>query len=197
LSLILASSNPGKLKEFHTLLAPVIEVVPADERAPFVVEDGSSYQENALKKAQAYHKVYSCTVLADDSGLEIDVLHGAPGIFSARFGGEGISWNERFKKLYQELKTFPPKTWTARFRCVLCLYLKDSPPIFFEGVCEGMIVPSAQGHAGFGYDPIFFSSELKKTFGQAKENEKGLISHRARACFAVKRWAEKNLHKLT
>lgn len=192
----IASTNPGKLYEFQNLLAPHFQIVSSEGTPLEVVEDGDTYQKNALKKAKAYSERFSGLVLSDDSGLEIDVLKGAPGVFSARWGGD-ITWEERFQLLYQSLRPYPPETWTARFRCVLCLCSADLAPLFFEGVCEGKIVAQPKGTLGFGYDPVFYSNDLKKTFGEASESEKDGVSHRARACFSLKEWAQKNLHMST
>lgn len=192
--LLIASANVGKLKEVQFLLAdrvrcvlptdPIFEGVPRPE----VLEDGQTYQENSLKKARAYFKAYKVPVLSDDSGLEVDALEGKPGIHSARFGGESISWPERWQHLFLKLKGHKPDTWTARFRCVLCYYDGSRPPEFFEGTTEGRIVSCPQGDNGFGFDPIFFSSILGKTFGEASPQEKGGVSHRSQALKKFVNW---------
>lgn len=195
--LLIATQNSGKLKEFESLLSPSIRCIRADHQAPQVEEDGKTYAENALKKAKAFQSVYQLPVLSDDSGLEIDVLKGAPGIWSARFGGEKISWKERFQKLYELLAPYSENEWTARFRCVLCLLLPNQEPIYFEGLCEGRIDHSPLGEQGFGYDPIFYSLILKKSLGEATPAEKAQVSHRAEAVRALLDWIKKNPHKLS
>ena len=190
-SLLLATTNPGKIKEFKKLLAGRVPCREAYEPIPKIIEDGKTYQENALKKAQAFYEIYQGPVLADDSGLEVDVLRGQPGIHSARFGGENIDWTERFAFLFTKLSDYPPDLWTARFRCVLCLYSSQGTQ-FFEETCEGKIVPVPSGANGFGYDPLFFSFDLNKTFGDASEAEKSQVSHRAKAIRALGHWLEKN-----
>lgn len=195
--ILIATQNPGKLREFESLLSSNVKPIAPDERAPQVEEDGVTYSENALKKAKAFYDVYRMPVLSDDSGLEIDVLNGAPGIWSARFGGENISWSERFQKLFQVLAPFPEAQWSARFRCVLCLILPNQEPLYFEGLCEGKIEHTPKGNAGFGYDPIFFSNALKKSLGEANPAEKAQVSHRAQAVKAFLDWAKKNPHKLS
>jgi len=196
-SVLIATQNLGKLNEFQSLLSSLFESVPADHRAPEVDENGTTYQENALKKANAYSKIYQLPVLSDDSGLEIDVLNGEPGLWSARFGGEGISWKERFNKLYEKLAPFPPDQWSARFRSVLCFLTPQGAPVYFEGVCEGRIDQNPKGASGFGYDPIFYSSQLGKSLGEATSEEKAQVSHRAKAVAAFLEWAKKNPHKLS
>ncbi|NDD53328.1 RdgB/HAM1 family non-canonical purine NTP pyrophosphatase [bacterium] len=195
--LLIATQNRGKLKEFESLLCGTLKTVMADERAPQVDENGATYAENAFKKAKAFQEVYKCPVLSDDSGLEIDVLNGAPGLWSARFGGENISWEERFQKLYQLLAPYPQKAWSARFRCVLCLILPNQEPVYFEGLCEGQIDGAPKGHGGFGYDPIFYSKQLGKSLGEANPAEKALVSHRAQAVQALLEWIKNNPHKLS
>ncbi len=169
------------------LLGARFECVPA-VNPPDVVEDGHTYYENALKKAIAFQKVYGVPVLADDSGLELDPLDGAPGVFSARFGGEKISWPDRWKHMYEKLAPFPRDRWTARFRAVLCYYDGKSVPVFFEGTTEGRIHPGPAGEKGFGYDPIFFSTALGRTFGEAPSADKDRVSHRAVAARKFLEW---------
>jgi XTP/dITP diphosphohydrolase len=196
-SVLIATQNLGKLKEFQSLLPPPFNCFPADHRAPEVDENGTTYRENAFKKAKAYVEIYQIPVLSDDSGLEIDVLNGAPGLWSARFGGKDISWEERFQKLYDQLAPYPSDQWTARFRCILCYLIPQGEPLYFEGVCEGKIDENPKGSKGFGYDPIFYSSQLRKSLGEALSAEKTQVSHRAQAVRAFLAWAKKNPHKLS
>ncbi|MFM8268680.1 MAG: RdgB/HAM1 family non-canonical purine NTP pyrophosphatase [Pseudomonadota bacterium] len=195
--LLIATQNAGKLREFQGLLDPCFKCVLPDDRAPQVDENGITYAENAFKKAKEFLNIYKLPVLSDDSGLEIDVLKGAPGIWSARFGGETLSWPERFQKLYELLALHPENQWSARFRCVLCLLLPKEEPIYFEGICEGKILKAPLGGGGFGYDPIFYSIQLKKSLGEASEAEKAQVSHRAAAVQPLLNWAKKNPHKLS
>ena len=188
MKLLLASSNRGKLREFEPFLADKVELIsPSDPSfagkvAPDVVEDGTTYFENALKKALQYYAVFKTPVLSDDSGLEVDGLDGEPGVFSARYGGESLSWSERWDKLHRALAPFPKDRWTARFRCILCYYRGEGTvPVFFFGTVEGQILPRPRGEKGFGYDPIFFCPQIGKAFGEAMPSEKELVSHRSRA----------------
>lgn len=195
-TIVLATGNAGKAVEFRRLLGDDFRVLTlADvERdvgaaAPAVEETGESYYENALKKALGYFAFAKrmhadgapFPVLADDSGLELDALGGLPGVYSARFGGEDLSWPARWQHLQDELQNTGTGPWPARFRCVLCYYDGVNPPLFFEGTTEGSVIPAAKGTAGFGYDPIFYSDALGGTFGEATEEKKDGVSHRARA----------------
>ena len=190
-AVLLATSSRDKVREIREMVGSRFAVSsPLDYpiAAPVVEEDGSTYYENVLKKAVGYYRVYERPVLADDSGLEVDALGGAPGIYSARFGGETISWPERWKHLHQKLAAFPENHWTARFRCVLCYYDGRDVPHFFEGVTEGRILPAPRGAQGFGYDPIFFSTILNQGFGEASPAEKERVSHRGRAVAQFLKW---------
>lgn len=191
LPLIIATTNPGKLEEFRLLLSSLFDCHPF---APLSVkENGTSYRENALKKAFAYFKSAQLPTLADDSGLEIDALGSRPGIESARYGGEALSFPERWELLWKELKNVHHKKWHATFRCVLCYVDSKQDPHYFEGITRGLLLPSPAGKGGFGYDPIFYSDELCKSFGDATSSEKQLASHRAKACQQFLHWANANL----
>lgn len=184
-SLLFASSNKGKLEELRSyfrLHLPKLKCLgPEDlgKQAPEVEETGTTYRENAWLKARAYFDLFGVPVLADDSGLEVDALNGGPGVLSARYGGADVTWPQRWAHLWKDLRG-KAEPWTARFRCVLC-YFDGKTPRYFEGTVEGCIIASAGGRSGFGYDPIFFSNDLKKTFGEATAAEKDRVSHRARA----------------
>ena len=191
--LLIATSNPGKFREFAELLSSVFHCESLPENTPTAIEDGKTYQENALKKAEHYFRIFKKPVLTDDSGLEVDLLNGAPGIDSATFGGEKISWPERWDFLYQQLRKVGGNRSAARFRCLLCYFDGMDEPRFFEATTEGYIASVPQGGHGFGYDPIFYSSELGKTLGQASTVEKGSVSHRARAAEKFLDWFTNNV----
>jgi len=184
LKLLLATRNPGKIKELVQKLDPLgvkcLGMNDVEDPIPEVVEDGKTYHENALKKAMAFQRQYSLPVLADDSGLEVQALGGAPGIHSARYGGVALSWPERWAYLTSELSQFS-RPWKAQFRCVLCFIEESNDPIYFEGTCLGEICPEPQGSKGFGYDPIFLSDDLGTSFGLASAEQKQKVSHRTRA----------------
>ena len=185
-ALILATTNPGKIEEFKRLLMPLISVAPPPRKLS-VEEDGRTYFENAQKKALVYYQEFKTPMLSDDSGLEIDILNGAPGVFSARWGGEKLSWPQRWCFALKQLEETSPEKWICQFRSVLCFY--DGVEFqFFEGVTRGRLIAIPRGDAGFGYDPIFFSDTLQKTFGEATPIEKDSASHRAFAAQAFLRW---------
>lgn len=182
--LVLASKNKGKIKEIKTSLAvPSLTVQSLNDFAdlPEVIEDGSSFLENALKKAQTISKVLNLPVMADDSGLEVDALQGAPGIYSARFAGDQATDRQNYEKLLALLKGVPETRRTARFVCLLVLTLPPGEWFQARGVCEGRIALSPQGDQGFGYDPVFYLPEFQKTMAELPLEIKNRISHRARA----------------
>ncbi len=189
-SLVIATENPGKLAEFRRLLKPAFDCVGLKEKEASyagIDESGNTYFENALKKAVECFQKQKLPVLADDSGLEVDALGGLPGVHSARFGGQNLKWPERWRLLLQRMGENPVRT--ARFRSCLCYWDGKGVPTFFEGTVEGSIVPIPTGQGGFGYDPIFFCGELGKTFGEANDDEKDRVSHRAKACRQFLDWA--------
>ncbi|MBI4406265.1 MAG: non-canonical purine NTP pyrophosphatase [Deltaproteobacteria bacterium] len=191
--LLIASTNSGKLAEFKALLSGCFECLspsdPAFAAGTFtdVLEDGLTYQQNAQKKVDSYFSMARVPVLADDSGLEVSVLNGGPGVHSARLGGEKLDWKARWQYLYEQLKPFPQHEWTATFRCVLCFHDGQSVQ-FFEGTVRGLIAPQPRGENGFGYDALFFCPEIGKTFGEALPSEKEQVSHRSRAVKSFLTW---------
>jgi XTP/dITP diphosphohydrolase len=184
--LLIATSNQGKIKEFQELLAgmDVELIMPSQINLDLdVVEDGNSYAENAAKKAIAFAQASGLISLADDSGLEVDALTGAPGLYSARYGspsGGKLSDKDRRKYLIGKLKN-KPRPWTARFRAVIAIARQNNEVQLAEGICEGEIIPEERGTGGFGYDPIFLLPELEKTMAELSMDEKNRLSHRARA----------------
>lgn len=196
--LLLATQNAGKIAEMRPLLSAHFALTTLDEIAqtgssvPAVEETGDTYQKNAWLKAEAYFQAFGHPVLADDSGLEIDVLGGAPGVYSARFGGLALAWPDRWNEVWKSLAPYPETAWTARFRSVLCYYQGKGRPEFFEGFVDGRILPSATGTSGFGYDPIFYCNELGKSFGEASSSEKLAISHRTKSLVAFLEWWKKH-----
>lgn len=158
-----------------------------------VVEDGATFAENARKKAVGYAKATGCWTLADDSGLVIDALDGAPGVHSARFSGPKIEGEERslidhrnIAKVLELMKTIPANKRTARFMCCLCVASGDEVLIETDGSCEGTITENEIGSNGFGYDPVFFSEKLGKTLAEAGSAEKNSVSHRGNAIRKLK-----------
>ena len=146
----------------------------------------SSYHENALLKAQAFCQASGLLTLADDSGLEVDALDGAPGIYSARFGGPGLDDVGRYRLLLLKLEGVPDAQRTARFRCVIAVVWPDGREETVAGVCEGRIIHAPRGENGFGYDPVFFVNEQGHTMAELPAEIKNRISHRARATLAAR-----------
>jgi len=182
--LVLATRNNGKLREIGTSLnIPSLTYKSLNDfpDLPEIIEDGSSFQENALKKARTVSNSLNLPVLADDSGLTVDYLKGAPGIYSARFAGPRAADSENNKKLLTLLQGVPEEKRMARFVCVLVFYEPSGRWFQTEGVWEGLIAPAPKGDQGFGYDPIFYLPELQKTVAQLSLETKSRISHRAKA----------------
>jgi len=187
--ILLASNNKGKLDEILALLADLnIELVtPAGLGLNMeVAEDGQTYAENAARKGLAFAQAANLLTLADDSGLEVDALNGAPGLYSARFSPKpGATDADRRAYLLAQLVDIP-QPWKARFRCVIALATPSGEVKFSEGICPGEIIPEERGPNGFGYDPIFLLPELGHTMAQLEMHEKNQLSHRARAVLAAK-----------
>lgn len=186
MKLIIASGNTHKVEEFESLLDGLgFEVCSAKVCGgmPHVVEDGETFAANAQLKAEALRKVAptDAWVLADDSGLEVDALDGAPGIYSARYAGEDASDGDNLNKLIEVIKDVPEGQRSARFRCVLCLIDPEGFITHYDGSCEGRMDTQAHGTEGFGYDPAFIPEGHSETFGQLGEAIKSEISHRAQA----------------
>ena len=182
--ILLASHNKGKIAELAEILKPLgIEIIsPATLGLELDPEEtGSTFEENALIKAREYCKVADIPAVADDSGLCIDALGGAPGIYSARFGGEELSFTEKSKLLLEKLKDVPAEERGAHFACAMAFAAPDGREFCVYGKCLGMINFELKGTRGFGYDPIFYVPEYDQTFGEMDEELKNKISHRANA----------------
>jgi len=187
--LLLASGNPGKLLEIQALLADLLFelVIPTQLGLDLDVEEsGNTYQENASIKALVFSKTSGLTTLADDSGLEVAVLDGLPGLHSARFSPlPNANDSDRRDYLLDQLKTHP-RPWLAKFHCTVAISTPDGRVYFTTGECAGEIIPEERGQRGFGYDPIFLIQELGKTMAELSMNEKNRLSHRARAIMAAR-----------
>ena len=183
--LAVASSNAHKLREIARICAdwPVEWVtVEKDPRTrPHVEETGETYLENALLKARAVAAALDLPAVADDSGIEVDALGGAPGPRSARYAGPDASDERNLQQLIRALKGIPAGGRTARYRCVAALVLPDGAEVHVEAVCEGMLIGTPRGSAGFGYDPIFVPAGWEMTMGELSDEQKDRISHRRRA----------------
>jgi XTP/dITP diphosphohydrolase len=182
--LLLATSNPGKIREYRFLLDGLGYqiVTPAELGITKVVtESGNSYEQNARLKAITYARLSQLTTLADDSGLEVDALNGEPGVKSARFAGEAATDAEKVSFLLAKLDGVPWEKRTAHFKCVIAIASPGGPAEVCYGECQGMIALEPKGGNGFGYDPIFFLPEIGKTMAELPLETKNQISHRARA----------------
>jgi XTP/dITP diphosphohydrolase len=158
---------------------------------PQVQEDGETFDENAYKKASFTSKILGVPALADDSGLVVEALDGAPGVLSARYAGENATDEQRVAKLLKEMKGQPHRN--AAFECVLSIAVPSGPALTYEARCEGLIAQQPAGQNGFGYDPIFFYPPLNKTFGQMTIAEKSRVSHRGKALNELKQEVDKVL----
>ncbi|MBP1930375.1 XTP/dITP diphosphatase [Ammoniphilus resinae] len=182
--LVLATRNNGKIEEMkHMLQGFDIEVLGLDQfpECPEVVEDGQTFIENAKKKAETISEYLQLPALADDSGLKVEALNGQPGVYSARYASLHASDEENNQKLINALHDVPDGERFASFHCVLALAIPGEETWTCEGTCGGQILRSPTGSNGFGYDPLFFLPELRKTMAQLTKEEKNQISHRGQA----------------
>ncbi len=182
MQLCFATNNPHKLQELQQLVGNQIEIKSLQDIGCFVddiPETGATLQANSLEKALYIKNNYSISCFADDTGLEVDVLNGAPGVYSARYAGEPANSANNIKLLLQNLAG--KKNRKARFRTIITLLLNEKEPIFFEGIVYGEITTQTSGNAGFGYDPIFIPNGFSCTFAEMTPEEKNSVSHRAKA----------------
>lgn len=188
-SVVLASANPKKAAEIAEILGDRVALVPRPPEVPDVVEDADTFEGNARLKAVALVEATGLAALADDSGLQVDALGGEPGVFSARYAGEGASDEDNVARLLRELDAVgavEPSARTARFRAVLVLRRPDGAEVVVEGSVEGTIAAGPRGDGGFGYDPVFVPVDGDgRTFGEMGAAEKHAISHRGRALAAL------------
>ncbi|MBW2513582.1 MAG: XTP/dITP diphosphatase [Deltaproteobacteria bacterium] len=185
--LVIASRNKGKTAEIRDLLSGFpVTIKDLDDFGPIpeVEEDGQTFDENAYKKASFTARVLGHPALADDSGLVVEALNGAPGVFSARYAGPDATNEERYRKLLREMEGVTHRS--AAFECVISIAVPTGPALTYEGRCEGRIAESPAGTNGFGYDPVFFYPPLKKTFAELSREEKGRVSHRGKALKEVR-----------
>ena len=192
--LVIATSNPGKVAEMRDLLTgfPIqLKSLTDFGPIPAVEEDGKTFDENAYKKASFTAKILGIPALADDSGLVVEALDGAPGVLSARYAGENATDERRVAKLLKEMQGKTNRN--ARFECVLSIAVPSGPALTYEARCEGLVAEQPAGQSGFGYDPIFFYPPLKKTFGQMTRAEKSHVSHRGKALNELKQEFDKVL----
>lgn len=181
---VVATKNAGKIREIKEVLKQMpLEVVSMTEAGVFgdIEETGKTFEENALLKARHVAESISGYVMADDSGLEVDYLNGAPGVYSARFAGPKATDEENIKKLLDLLKDVPIEKRTARFVCCICVVAPTKEIFVVKAACEGIITLEPRGNKGFGYDPVFYVKEHEKTMAELDLHEKNTISHRGKA----------------
>lgn len=183
MQIILATHNRGKMKEMSSILAPLSVKLLTLEDFPQIgeiPETGKTLKENAFIKAETVHQKTGLPALADDTGLEVDALDGAPGVHSSRYDGETATFEDNCRKMLQEMDGIPPKERTARFHTVIA-FVSNSGNEWTEGMVEGRILEKKRGDGGFGYDPLFYYPPLKKTFAELNSEQKNNISHRGKA----------------
>ena len=185
MKLVVATKNMNKLTEIKDRFSSIdnLELLSVSdfEDFPDIIEDGNTFEENALIKARITSEFTKHAVLADDSGLEIDVLDGEPGVYSARYAGEDATDDDRNKIIIDKMKSIPDRLRKARFVCIIAIVLPDKREYISRGECEGIISLEIKGLYGFGYDPIFYLTAYGKTMAELPLSEKNRISHRARA----------------
>jgi XTP/dITP diphosphohydrolase len=185
--LVIATRNKGKTQEIKALLKGFpVEIKNLDDFGPIphLEEDGDTFDENAYKKASFAARILGLPALADDSGLMVEALDGAPGIHSARYAGENATDEQRYLKLLDDMKGKTNRK--AAFECVISIAVPTGPALTYEARCEGLITTEPAGSNGFGYDPVFFYAPLNKTFAQITREEKNRISHRGKALAELK-----------
>ncbi len=199
MKLLVATNNMGKLREFNKILGELgIECVSLKDMGINidVEEDGKTFLENAKIKAEEVFKIAGIPTVSDDSGLEVDALFGEPGVYSARYAGVHGDDEANNRLLLEKLKDVPDEKRSARFKCAIYLVMSEDKHYFSEGSAEGFILHSKKGENGFGYDPLFFSSDLKKGFAQASDEEKNSVSHRGKALRGLKKKLEEDNIKI-
>jgi XTP/dITP diphosphohydrolase len=181
--LTVASRNPDKTSEIQDIFGKhglQVKSLQEFSDVPEIIEDGNTLEENALKKAHGVFEAIGLPVIADDTGLEVDALNGAPGLFSARFAGENATYDDNVEKLLHEMSSVPHGERTARFRTVAAFF-DGTHRVVAEGSVEGIITAQRRGRGGFGYDPVFECTETHQTFAEMTIDAKNAISHRSRA----------------
>lgn len=192
--IVIASKNEGKIKEIKNFLHGLeVEILTMSDfpEIPEIIEDGSTFEENAVKKAKSVFEHTKLTVIADDSGLEVKYIGNEPGVHSARFSGDNATDQQNNEKLLELLKDVPMDERRARFKCVLVLHNSLYNNLIFEGRCDGYIIDEPKGELGFGYDPLFVPDGFTKSFGELDLVTKNKISHRGKALNSLRGYVEK------
>lgn len=185
MKLVAATANKNKIREIREKFTGTghVMIVSASDLGPVpdIAEDADTFEGNALIKAKKICEITGMPAMADDSGLVVDALNGAPGVYSARYGGPGLDDRSRYMLLLDNMKEIPDGARQARFVCAIAIVLPDSREFITNGTCEGIIARSPEGEMGFGYDPVFFLPEKGRTMAQLSMEEKNSLSHRGRA----------------
>ena len=194
MQIVLATHNRGKMEEMAAILGQLpVELLTLDAFPEIgdIPETGNTLKENAFIKAETVHRLTGLPALADDTGLEVDALNGAPGIYSARYAGADATFDDNCQKMLKELHSIPLERRTARF-CTVIAFVNRGEKEWVQGVAEGRIIEEKRGIGGFGYDPIFYYPPLRKTFAELDSVEKNSISHRGKAlrnfCGILEKW---------
>ena len=196
--LLVVSKNSGKLREIREILKGIsVDLYLLSDMSKKIIlpDEGNNYEINARNKAMTASRFFNIPAIADDSGIEIDFLDGAPGPLSARFGGENISDNERNFLILEKLEGVPEKERGARFRCIIAFSVPGQPCVTTEAICVGIVAEKPSGENGFGYDPIFYIPEMGKTFAEISQNKKNEISHRGKALRKTRKLVEEFILK--
>lgn len=191
MDIVIATNNKGKLAEIKKILSGH-NVLSQNDVGAFVdvEETGTTYEENAILKAEAVRKFTDKIIIADDSGLEVDVLGGEPGLYSARYAGDGTTPDQGMDKLLKNLEGYSFKEKTARFVSCIVAIMPNGETHSFYGECEGYIIDEKRGDNGFGFDPVFWVEEYGRTFAEISDEEKNRISHRYRALYKLKEFLD-------
>ena len=188
MKIVIATHNKDKFKElYHGLSSLDVKLLSLYDfpQIKEIIEDGKTLKDNALIKARTVYKITSLPTISDDTGLEVDALGGAPGVFTARYAGKNCSYLDNVNKMLKEMKNVPANKRGATFKTVMA-YVDDKVELTSEGIVQGIVTRTKKGIAGFGYDPIFYIHEQGKTFSEMTIEEKNLVSHRSRAIKALK-----------
>ena len=188
MKIIIATHNKDKFKElYHGLSSLDVKLLNLYDFPEIkeIIEDGETLKDNALIKARTVHSITSIPTISDDTGLEVDALGGAPGVFTARYAGKNCSYLDNVNKMLKEMKNVPANKRGATFKTVMA-YVDDKVELTSEGIVQGTVTRTKKGVAGFGYDPIFYVPDIGKTFAEMKIEKKNLVSHRSRAIKALK-----------
>ena len=186
--ILLATTNAGKLAEVKQILGEHIQVIGLDAaESTQEIETGTTFMENALLKARHYYRSSGIPTVADDSGLEVEALDGAPGVHSARYAGPGAADKDRIQRLLEEMQGLPPQRRDARFTCAAAIVWAGGEQVFVDSA-SGKILETPRGQAGFGFDPVFFYEPLGKTFAEISSSAKAEVSHRGRAFRRLAAW---------